>query len=226
MPPAPDPYVTLGVRRSASEPEIRAAYRRLVQRHHPDHNNGSAQSARRFEEVQEAYAAVGRMRERSGPSRPPAAARPDGRPSRSDDHAEPSGDGPAPSGNCPTPPGDSRFDARLAEMERELSAARAAREKAARQAREKAAREARRAAARAAGSSAADRQGGADRDRPSDEELGYVSTDDSFAKIFDDLASEVSSRLSEARDAPATHRVADLIDELGSKLAGEPPKGE
>ena len=38
-------------------------------------------------------------------------------PQPSDDHAEPSGAGPTPSGNRPTPPGDSRFDARLAEME-------------------------------------------------------------------------------------------------------------
>ena len=38
MPPAriPDPYATLGVPRGARQTEIRAAYRRLAKRHHPD----------------------------------------------------------------------------------------------------------------------------------------------------------------------------------------------
>jgi curved DNA-binding protein CbpA len=57
-----DPYQTLGVRANASDAELRAAYRRLVQLHHPDHNGGSADSARRFEEVQEAYARVRELR--------------------------------------------------------------------------------------------------------------------------------------------------------------------
>jgi curved DNA-binding protein CbpA len=42
---APDPYVTLGVARDAGDAELRAAYRRLVQLHHPDHNGGSVESA-------------------------------------------------------------------------------------------------------------------------------------------------------------------------------------
>ena len=58
-------------------------------------------------------------------------------------------------------------------------------------------------------------------ERASDEELGYVSTDDSFSKILDDAASELSERVSDARDSPAGHRVSDLIDELTSKLTGE-----
>ncbi|MGH2872692.1 MAG: J domain-containing protein, partial [Solirubrobacteraceae bacterium] len=62
MAPPPDPYLTLGVDPSAGEEELHAAYRRLVQRHHPDHNGGSAESARRFELVQEAYAEVRRRR--------------------------------------------------------------------------------------------------------------------------------------------------------------------
>ena len=53
-----DPYRTLGISANASEDEVRAAYRRLVQLHHPDHNGGSAESARRFEAVQEAYAQI------------------------------------------------------------------------------------------------------------------------------------------------------------------------
>jgi hypothetical protein len=95
-------------------------------------------------------------------------------------------------------------------MEAEL---RSARDEAVRRAREAAAQ----AAARAQG----------DRDRPSDEELGYISTDDSFSKILSDAASGISERLTEAqqdaRDSPVTKRFADLIDELGSKLTGEPP---
>ncbi|HEY2652337.1 MAG TPA: DnaJ domain-containing protein [Solirubrobacteraceae bacterium] len=63
-----DPYEVLGVPRNASDAELRAAYRRLVQRHHPDHNNGSVESARRFEEVQEAYAQVVKLRAAQGPS--------------------------------------------------------------------------------------------------------------------------------------------------------------
>ena len=62
----PDPYAVLGVRANANDAEIRAAYRRAVQRYHPDHNNGSPDSARKFEEVQEAYARIRRVREGGG----------------------------------------------------------------------------------------------------------------------------------------------------------------
>lgn len=57
-----DPYEVLGVSPAAAENELRAAYRKLVQRHHPDHNDGSPESARKFEQVQEAYARVREMR--------------------------------------------------------------------------------------------------------------------------------------------------------------------
>src|SRR5437588_1380473 len=57
-----DPYKTLGVDPGASDAELRAAYRRLVQLHHPDHNQGSSAAARRFEEVQDAYAQIARLR--------------------------------------------------------------------------------------------------------------------------------------------------------------------
>jgi curved DNA-binding protein CbpA len=195
---APDPYVTLGVARSADDAELRAAYRRLVQLHHPDHNGGSAESARRFEEVQEAYAEVRRQR-RSGGGAARSARRAEARRTSSSASAS------------PPPSGDSDIGSRLAAMEAEL---RSARDEAVRRAREAAAQ----AAARAQG----------DRDRPSDEELGYVSTDDSFSKILSDAASGISERLTEAqqeaRDSPVTKRFADLIDELGSKLTGEPPE--
>jgi curved DNA-binding protein CbpA len=191
-----DPYTTLGVARSADDAEVRAAYRRLVQLHHPDHNGGSAESARRFEEVQEAYAEVRRLR-KSGGGAPGTTGR--ARSRRTSD-ARPT--------SSPTSD-DSDIGSRLAAMETEL---RAARDEAVRRARQAAAQ----AAARA--------QGG--RDRPSDEELGYFSTDDSFSKILSDAAAGLSDRVAEAeqevRDSPVTKRFADLIDELGSKLTGEP----
>src|ERR1700729_4094273 len=61
-----DPYQTLGVARGASDEELHVAYRKMVQLHHPDHNGGSPESARRFEAVQEAYAEARRLRAAGG----------------------------------------------------------------------------------------------------------------------------------------------------------------
>jgi curved DNA-binding protein CbpA len=146
--------VVLGVRADASDEEVRSAYRRLVQLHHPDHNHGSAESERRFEDVQEAYAQVRKLRASgahaaAAPPPPRAAADPD-------------------------------LDARLKDMERDLREAHLARERA------------RRAAAEAAASS--------ERKRPSDEELGYIKTDDSFSKIFADAGASLSEQLAELFD--------------------------
>lgn len=52
---AEDYYKLLGVERGASEKDIRAAYRRLARRHHPDVNPGDAQAEAKFKEVNEAY---------------------------------------------------------------------------------------------------------------------------------------------------------------------------
>jgi hypothetical protein len=169
-----DPYQVLGVSPRISNDELRAAYRQLVQRYHPDHNAGSPESARRFEEVQEAYAQIQRMR------RAAAAA------------------GQAP----PRPTPDPAIDSRMGDLERELRDAHLARERA------------RQAARQAAADSAT---------RPSDEELGYVTTDDSFSKILADARGEVSDLFSKAREHPQATRVQDLIDELASKLTGERP---
>ncbi len=208
--PAPnrDPYKVLGLSPRASDSELHAAYRRLVQLHHPDHNGGSLEATRRFEEVQAAYAAIREqratappLRQKSGSRQPP----PRKAPSRQ-----------AP----PDETVDPNLEARLADIERELREARAASEQARRTARAQAA---------------------AGYKRPSDEELGYVSTDDSFGKIFADARSELSDRLGEGRDRPADEgrdrpagegrdrpvgeRVADLLDELAAKLRGERPSG-
>jgi hypothetical protein len=191
MAPSPDPYQTLGVAPSASDAELRAAYRRLVQLHHPDHNGGSPESERRFEEVQEAYAAARRLRAGGGSSG--------------------AGGGPA-GGGGPTAGVDPDLEARLAAMEQELRTARDARERAAREAR-RAGDETIRDVRKMAGK------------RASDEELGYVSTDDSFSKILDDAADELADLVSDARESPAGNRVSDLINELAAKLTGEHHKG-
>jgi hypothetical protein len=126
--------------------------------------------------VQDAYAQIQRLRQRT----PPRAHTP------------------------PPPPTSPDVEQRLAEIERELL------EKA-RLARERAQRAAREAAAAASTSK---------RKRPSDEELGYIKTDDSLGKILSDARKEFVERLDEAREEPLSHRVADLLDEFGAKLKG------
>jgi curved DNA-binding protein CbpA len=163
---ARDAYATLGVAPDASDADLRAAYRRLVQLHHPDHNGGSPESERRFEGIQAAYATVREARSSGAPA-----------------------------------PGPGETDGRLADMEREIREAHQARERAQRAAREAAAQ-------------AAQATGQAERKRPSDEELGYVTTDDSFTKIFADARSELASRLADERQKPLAKRLADLLDEL------------
>jgi curved DNA-binding protein CbpA len=144
-----DPYQVLGVPRGASREELHDAYRRLVKLHHPDRNGGSAESTRRFQEIQQAYDEV-----RSQPGKPPAS--------------------------------DASVEARMADLEREL-----------REAQDRAREAVREATGRA-----------------TDEELGRVTTDDSFSKILADVRDEVSDRLSGAREHPSVRRVADLIDGL------------
>ena len=154
-----DPYATLGITPAASDREIRAAYRRLVQLRHPDHNRGSAESARRFEEVQAAYTEVIRRRRAGAPG--PA-----------------QGPGPAQASGPAHAPVDPSLDAHLADLERQVREAHLARERARQAARE--------AAAHAQTHT----------ERPAtDEELGYVTTDDSFSKVLADALDEIAARL-------------------------------
>src|SRR4051794_24630920 len=50
-----DYYATLGVAKTASEKDIRQAYRRLARKHHPDLNPGDTAAEARFKEIQAAY---------------------------------------------------------------------------------------------------------------------------------------------------------------------------
>jgi curved DNA-binding protein CbpA len=103
----------------------------------------------------------------------------------------------------PPRPADPDADARLAEIERELREAYEARERA---------REAAREAAAATGAR-----------RASDEELGYVTTDDSLSEILSDARAELSNRFTKAREHPVAKSIYELIDELASKI-NEPPQ--
>ena len=204
---ATDPYTVLGIPHSATDAEIRAAYRHQVQLHHPDHNGGSPESTQRFEEVQAAYALIRKLQQGTTTG---------ARGTTSARRASPPP--PRPSG-----PVDPAVDARLAELDRELRRQREAQQQAQRNAqriREDALRQAREAARADAGG-------------PSDEDLGYVTTDDSFSAIFDDAASEWGKRFSESkqpseakpktksREEPVTERLADWFDGWGARLRGE-----
>jgi len=48
-------YDTLGVSKSASQDEIKKAYRKLARQYHPDKNPGDASAEERFKEIQTAY---------------------------------------------------------------------------------------------------------------------------------------------------------------------------
>ena len=53
-----DYYEILGVARTAADPEIKSAYRKLALKHHPDRNPGSKEAEEKFKEAAEAYAVL------------------------------------------------------------------------------------------------------------------------------------------------------------------------
>ena len=79
-----DYYATLGVAKTASEKEIKQAFRKLARKHHPDVNPGDKVAEAKFKEINEAYEVLGdpekrkkydelganwRMYEQAGPRR-------------------------------------------------------------------------------------------------------------------------------------------------------------
>ena len=179
-----DPYAVLGVRPDISDIELRRVYRGLVKRHHPDHNGGSAESAKRFAQIQNAYAAIAQRRR--GPAATASVA-------------------PEP-GSQAAAPEDPQMEDRIATLEREMAVMREAEQ---RRAHEQARLVREQAAKHAAAGRAQATQG--HRLRATPEELGYYSTDDSFTKIIDDAGEQFTERL---RKSDAKKQFARRLSDL------------
>ncbi len=52
-------YEILGINKSASQEEIKKAYRKLSMEYHPDRNNGSEASTEKFKKISAAYETLG-----------------------------------------------------------------------------------------------------------------------------------------------------------------------
>src|SRR6202162_2016350 len=53
-----DYYKALGVSKTAKPAEIKASYRKLARKYHPDANKGDASAEERFKEISEAYSVL------------------------------------------------------------------------------------------------------------------------------------------------------------------------
>jgi molecular chaperone DnaJ len=53
-----DYYEILGVKKTATEAELKKAYRELAKKYHPDKNKGNKEAENRFKEISEAYAVL------------------------------------------------------------------------------------------------------------------------------------------------------------------------
>lgn len=82
-----DYYAILGVPRTASQDDVKKAYRRLARTHHPDRNKGAPDAEAKFKEINEAYAVLSNRERRQvydtyGTDRPPPPPPPGGWTSR------------------------------------------------------------------------------------------------------------------------------------------------
>lgn len=59
-----DYYDILGIKKTASDEEIKKAYRKLALKYHPDRNPGNKEAEERFKEVSEAYAVLSDKKKR------------------------------------------------------------------------------------------------------------------------------------------------------------------
>ena len=68
-----DPYRVLGLEPGASDDEVKAAYRRLAKKYHPDVNGGSPEAEAKMKEINAAYSQI--MNRHTTPTPVPRAAR-------------------------------------------------------------------------------------------------------------------------------------------------------
>ena len=83
--PRRDYYAILGVKRSASQDDIKRAFRGLAKEYHPDKNPLDLDAAARFREIVEAYECLSDPTERSRYDKIGPLYRPDGKPPTTDD---------------------------------------------------------------------------------------------------------------------------------------------
>ncbi|HWU25757.1 MAG TPA: DnaJ domain-containing protein, partial [Rhizomicrobium sp.] len=60
-----DPYSVLGITKSASDTEIKKAFRALAKKHHPDTKGGDKDAQKRFQEISAAYDILGDKEKRA-----------------------------------------------------------------------------------------------------------------------------------------------------------------
>ena len=81
-----DPYQILGVSESATDEEIKQAYRKLAKQYHPDRNPGDAEAAKKMQRINAAYEQI-KNPEKARPN-PGSGYRGYGQQQQSSDHAQ------------------------------------------------------------------------------------------------------------------------------------------